>query len=96
MGKREYCPPGWSQPAGQYEGWNGQYPQQGWDGQNPQQGWDGQPGAQIDDVQSTPAAAIGQGDVDNLQNDPNYYFDSNGERGPGLNAPDGPYQPGPR
>ena len=112
VGEARVLPPGWSQPAGQYEGWNGQYPQQGWDGQNPQQGWDptqypqqgwqtgqnpqgwdshqgwdpnlqgwdGQPGAQIDDVQSTPAAAIGQGDVDNLQNDPNYYFDSNGER----------------
>lgn len=125
MGKREYCPPGWSQPAGQYEGWNGQYPQQGWDGQNPQQGWDptqypqqgwqtgqnpqgwdshqgwdpnlqgwdGQPGAQIDDVQSTPAAAIGQGDVDNLQNDPNYYFDSNGERGPGWYGPSGAFFP---
>ena len=56
VGEARVLPPGWSQPAGQYEGWNGQYPQQGWDGQNPQQGWDGQPGAQIDDVQSTPAA----------------------------------------
>jgi len=121
----ESTAPGWGQPAGQYEGWNGQYPQQGWDGQNPQQGWDptqypqqgwqtgqnpqgwdshqgwdpnlqgwdGQPGAQIDDAQSTPAAAIGQGDVDNLQNDPNYYFDSNGERGPGWYGPSGAFFP---
>lgn len=125
VGEARVLPPGWSQPAGQYEGWNGQYPQQGWDGQNPQQGWDptqypqqgwqtgqnpqgwdshqgwdpnlqgwdGQPGAQIDDVQSTPAAAIGQGDVDNLQNDPNYYFDSNGERGPGWYGPSGAFFP---
>lgn len=34
----ESTAPGWSQPAGQYEGWNGQYPQQGWDGQNPSRG----------------------------------------------------------
>ena len=40
VGEARVLPPGWSQPAGQYEGWNGQYPQQGWDGQNPQQGWD--------------------------------------------------------
>lgn len=36
----ESTAPGWGQPAGQYEGWNGQYPQQGWDGQNPPARWD--------------------------------------------------------
>lgn len=89
------------------QGWDPtQYPQQGWQtGQNSQgwdshqgwdpnlQGWNGQPGAQIDDVQSTPAAAIDQGDADNLQNDPNYYFDSNGERGPGWYGPYGTFFP---
>jgi len=102
----QYPQQGWDGQNPQ-QGWDPtQYPQQEWQtGQNPQgwdshqgwdpnlQGWDGQPGAQIDDAQGTPAAAIDQGDVDNLQNDLPYYFDSNGERGPGWYGPSGAFFP---
>lgn len=87
---------GWAQQAGQYA----QYPQQGWDGQNPQQGWNpnqyaqqgwgGQPG---DGAQGTPPAGFDQGSIAHPQNNPSYYFDSAGQRGPGWYGPYGEFFP---